>query len=114
MQSPQNIDVNCRGMQCPAPILSIARAARGLKKDPAVLHVYADDGDFPADVEAWCRTAKADLRWGDKDSDGAFHAIIAVNGARLPAAAPPGSPPPPPPSPFRRGAPGPACTTAPK
>lgn len=88
-----NVTVNCRGMQCPAPILQIAKAARSTAAKPAVLHVYADDCDFPADLEAWCRTAKAELAWADKESDGAFHALVALNGASLPRAeTPPAAP----------------------
>ena len=86
MTAVQSVDVNCRGMQCPAPILQIAKAARGVAAKPAVLHIYADDCDFPADLEAWCRSAKAELRWAPQESDGAFHGVVALNGASLDAA----------------------------
>ncbi len=51
--------IDCRGMQCPAPILHLAKAARRAAGAPTVLEVLADDADFPSDLAAWCRTSKA-------------------------------------------------------
>lgn len=79
------VELDCRGMQCPAPILQIAMAAREVAPRPAVLHVYADDRSFPGDLEAWCRTASAGLKWSEPAADGAFHGVVALNGAPLPS-----------------------------
>ncbi len=72
--------IDCKGMQCPAPILHIAKAARQLGKQPAVFEVLVDDGDFPNDLEAWCRTSKNQLV-ELAESDGIYRATIALNGA---------------------------------
>lgn len=93
-------NVDCRGMQCPAPVLHIAKNAREVSSKPAILNIFADDADFPADLEAWCRTAKAKLKWDAEEADGAYHAVVALNGAAFegetpaPAAAPPAAAPP--------------------
>ncbi len=72
--------IDCKGMQCPAPILHIAKAARQLGTQPAVFEVLVDDGDFPNDIEAWCRTSKNQLV-ELAESDGIYKATIALNGA---------------------------------
>ena len=72
----ETIDVNCVGMQCPAPILEVARAARAAK-GPLILEVRADDGDFPVDIEAWCRSTGARL-FGVERKGSAFVASILI------------------------------------
>ncbi|MCB9647956.1 MAG: DsrE/DsrF/DrsH-like family protein [Deltaproteobacteria bacterium] len=76
------VKVDCRGMQCPAPILEIAKAARSVANQPAVLEIIADDDDFPNDVEAWCRTTRAELKTMRRDEQG-HRAVIALNGAQF-------------------------------
>ncbi len=51
--------IDCRGQQCPQPILSVARTAR--KLGGGVLEVLADDPAFRLDIESWCRSAGATL-----------------------------------------------------
>lgn len=75
----QPILVDCRGMQCPAPILEIAKTARRVAPEPALLEILADDDDFPTDLEAWCRSAQAELRGIDQES-GWHRAVVALNG----------------------------------
>ena len=43
-----------RGRACPAPIVELMRAVRGMV-DGDTVEVLADDRAFPADVTAWCR-----------------------------------------------------------
>ncbi|MCB9682606.1 MAG: DsrE/DsrF/DrsH-like family protein [Alphaproteobacteria bacterium] len=84
--APDVITVDCRGMRCPAPILAVARAAKAVGPAPAFLQVMADDGDFPTDLRAWCRSTGAEL--GDIVQDGTtFTADVRLNDAR-PAPAP--------------------------
>ncbi len=52
--------VDCRGLQCPAPILETAKAARKLANG-GVLRILADDDAFPLDIKSWCRSSKATL-----------------------------------------------------
>jgi tRNA 2-thiouridine synthesizing protein A len=46
--------LDVRGRACPAPIVELMRAIRGLV-DGERVEVIADDRAFPADVAAWCR-----------------------------------------------------------
>ncbi len=89
----ESVTVDCRGMQCPAPILHLAKTARQAAGKPVLLEVMADDTDFPMDLEAWCRTTRASLHAMTSEA-GVHRAIIGLNGAALPAA-PPASPSPP-------------------
>lgn len=49
-----NIDLDCRGMNCPMPIVRVSRAVREVALGDT-LTVTADDPSFQADVEAWVR-----------------------------------------------------------
>ncbi|MDP3276755.1 MAG: DsrE/DsrF/DrsH-like family protein [Deltaproteobacteria bacterium] len=53
--------VDCRGMQCPAPILRLAEAARKFKDTGETLVILATDDDFPTDLKAWCRSTKSEV-----------------------------------------------------
>lgn len=101
MNAPsKQITLDCCGLQCPAPILQIARTARSNTSGPVVLTVTADDQDFPVDVRAWCRTAQATLL-REEEVGGVFTVWLGLNGASaMPQPAPdptPALPPPPPP-----------------
>lgn len=76
------VAVDCVGMKCPAPILQVAKAARKAE-GPSVLAVSADDGDFPVDIEAWCKSTGATL-FSIDDDGGTFEALIGLNGATSP------------------------------
>lgn len=52
--------LDCRGMQCPEPIIRISKVMRTLEPELA-LHVLADDPAFPMDVKSWCRNTGAKL-----------------------------------------------------
>ena len=75
-----SLTVDCRGMQCPAPILRLAETARKFKYNPTSLTVLATDEDFPMDLEAWCRSAKASITSISRDG-GEIHAVVALAGA---------------------------------
>ncbi len=91
MPSTQMID--CRGQQCPAPILATARAAKSLGRDGGTLEILADDDAFPLDLESWCRSSGASLL-DLQNRDGAHRALVRVGAPTVKAA-----PPPPPPRP---------------
>lgn len=46
--------LDMRGRACPAPIVELMRAVRGMHNGETV-EILADDRAFPADVAAWCR-----------------------------------------------------------
>jgi TusA-related sulfurtransferase/peroxiredoxin family protein len=49
--------LDCRGKQCPEPVLALARHARA--HGGGEVDVIADDPAFAADVAAWCRSSGA-------------------------------------------------------
>ncbi len=51
--------LDCRGKQCPEPVLALARFAR--TSPGGEVEIIADDAAFSADVEAWCRSAGASI-----------------------------------------------------
>lgn len=69
--------VDCRGMQCPAPILAVAKKAQQLGKQGGLLEIVATDEQFPSDLKAWCRASKAQLI-NVEHGDGEIRAIVAV------------------------------------
>jgi peroxiredoxin family protein/TusA-related sulfurtransferase len=87
--------IDCRGQQCPAPILKLSEAARAHRSTGATLTVLATDADFPVDLEAWCRTTKSTLLRLEQEQDGVIRAQIRLAGGKsqaptptLPAASP--------------------------
>lgn len=73
------LQLDCRGMECPQPILEIARAARSNPK--ATLEVVADDDAFQMDVESWCRSAGAQLASFENEA-GVYRAVITLGAPR--------------------------------
>jgi TusA-related sulfurtransferase len=49
-----NVDLDCKGLNCPMPIVKISRAMKELQTG-VTLTVTASDPSFKADVEAWVR-----------------------------------------------------------
>lgn len=76
--SPPSTVIDCRGMQCPAPIITTAKAAKELAPSGGVLQVIADDEAFPLDIRSWCRSTKATLLQFDQRADG-YYATIKVS-----------------------------------
>ena len=61
--------LDMRGRACPAPIVELMRAIRGVD-DGDTVEVIADDRAFPADVAAWCRKTNNALVKLDTRADG--------------------------------------------
>lgn len=69
-----NVDLDCKGLNCPMPIVKISRAMKELQ--PGVtLTVMASDPSFKADVEAWVRKMNQKLT-SFSDVDGIQTAVI--------------------------------------
>jgi len=47
-----NVDLDCKGLNCPMPIVKISRAMKELQPG-STLTVTASDPSFKADIEAW-------------------------------------------------------------
>jgi peroxiredoxin family protein/TusA-related sulfurtransferase len=73
--------VDCRGLQCPAPIMRVADTARQLAATPRAFEVLASDPDFLVDLEAWCRATNAKLVSHQREAEGVTRAVVAMKGA---------------------------------
>lgn len=52
--------LDCRGMRCPEPIITLAKLAR--ESGPGqLIEIQADDDAFPIDLKAWAKSAKAEV-----------------------------------------------------
>ena len=66
-------NLNCRGLQCPGPILQLFQQMKSAVSGDTVTIEVTDHG-FKKDIEAWCRKTKNELvSLEEKDK-----AIIAV------------------------------------
>lgn len=54
-----DLELDCRGMLCPAPVIAAARAYRELRVG-GVIAVAADDTAAEVDIPAWCRLTGAE------------------------------------------------------
>ncbi|MGI6603604.1 MAG: SirA family protein [Firmicutes bacterium] len=52
--------INCRGMQCPGPIVQLFQATKQAAAGD-ILVIEATDGGFKRDVQAWCRKTGNEL-----------------------------------------------------
>jgi TusA-related sulfurtransferase len=55
MEDVQEIELDCRGMKCPRPIIELAKAKRNASEG-SIIKIIADDLAFESDVKAWCQT----------------------------------------------------------
>lgn len=76
--SNQATILDCRGQQCPAPILALSKKARGMAADGGLVEILADDAAFPLDLRAWCRSAGAELVQLSEDDDGYNRGLVRV------------------------------------
>ncbi len=77
--APEALQLDWRGLKCPAPIINTAKAARKLRGKYGRLEILADDDAFPMDLESWCRASKAEVLSIESRGDGVYQAVVAVN-----------------------------------
>ncbi|MDF9715944.1 sulfurtransferase TusA family protein [Nocardioides sp. ChNu-153] len=70
-------ELDCRGLPCPAPVLALAKAARG-RPDGTELAVVADDPAARVDVPAWCRMRGHRFLGEDRAADGVARYRVAL------------------------------------
>ncbi|NPV70956.1 MAG: sulfurtransferase TusA family protein [Firmicutes bacterium] len=68
--------VDCRGLQCPGPLVDLARAAKSAAKGDVIV-VDASDFGFKKDVRAWCAKTGHTLE-NVEETDGIIRARIVV------------------------------------
>ena len=66
--------LNCRGMQCPGPIMELFKQMKTAQSGDTVTISVTDIG-FKKDIEAWCRKTKNELQSLVEDA-GVITAII--------------------------------------
>jgi tRNA 2-thiouridine synthesizing protein A len=84
------LEIDCRGLICPAPIIELARHIV-LVSPGGTLAVVATDAAARADVAAWCRMTGHEYVGEEVADDGAPRYVVRRS---LGAAKPPGRPSP--------------------
>ena len=69
------VELDCRGMLCPAPIIELARRVREVAVGGLVA-VVADDVAARHDVPAWCRMKAHDYVGEDAATDGTPRYVV--------------------------------------
>lgn len=52
--------INCRGLQCPGPIVQLFKAAKSCAAGD-IMNIEATDLGFKKDIAAWCKKTKNEL-----------------------------------------------------
>jgi TusA-related sulfurtransferase len=63
------VELDCRGLACPAPVIDLARALRDLPIG-ATVAVLADDVAARTDIPAWCRMREQEYLGESAAADG--------------------------------------------
>ena len=79
--NPVSEHLDCRGQQCPQPILTTAKAARQMRgRGGGVIEIEADDDAFPLDIRSWCRSSGSELVGVTSDPSGRHLAVVRIPG----------------------------------
>jgi tRNA 2-thiouridine synthesizing protein A len=62
-----NVDLDCRGLLCPLPVIKLAKALPTVAIGDTVT-VLADDPAAATDIPAWCRMRSQDLLSADENT----------------------------------------------
>jgi len=54
------INLNCKGMQCPGPIMQVFKAAKDANPGD-IINVKVSDRGFSKDIQAWCKKTGNEL-----------------------------------------------------
>ena len=78
MTSP-DLELDCRGMLCPRPIIELARRIGDVPVG-AVVAVVSDDAAAAYDVPAWCRMRQQEYVGADTAEDGVARYLVRRTG----------------------------------
>ena len=79
--SAESVELDCRGLRCPAPVIRLARLAARLP-DGTTVEVACDDPAALTDVPAWCRR-RGHEHAGRRDApDGVPVLVVVLRGVR--------------------------------
>lgn len=70
-----DLELDCRGMLCPRPIIELARRIGDVPVG-AVVAVASDDAAAAYDVPAWCRMRKQEYVGADTAADGVARYLV--------------------------------------
>jgi TusA-related sulfurtransferase len=80
MDDNKGVNLDCRGMKCPRPIIELARARRNASPG-TIISIIADDLAFESDVKAWCQTTGNKIIDFDKEEN-TVKALIEICGVK--------------------------------
>ncbi len=55
-----DIHLNCKGLQCPGPIMQVFKASKEASLGD-VIHIKVTDRGFSKDIQAWCKKTGNEL-----------------------------------------------------
>lgn len=55
------VNLNCKGLQCPGPIMQVFKAAKEAQSGD-VINVKVSDRGFAKDIQAWCKKTGHELQ----------------------------------------------------
>ncbi len=70
-----DLELDCRGMRCPLPVIRLANAIGDVEVGQVVA-VAAEDAAARSDVPAWCRMRKHEYVGEDTAPDGAPRYLV--------------------------------------
>jgi len=54
------INLNCKGLQCPGPIMQVFKAAKEAQSGD-IINIKVSDRGFAKDIQAWCKKTGNEL-----------------------------------------------------
>lgn len=81
------VEIDCRGMLCPKPMLYMNRAMRDAPR-PSLLVISADDTAFPSELEAWCVATQTQLLSLEQTSGGCIATVMLPDHSAVSQSAP--------------------------
>ena len=75
MSEPAALELDCRGLRCPQPIIDLARALPDVEVG-ALVAVVATDAAARYDVPAWCRMREQEYVGAHDLEDGATRYLV--------------------------------------
>jgi tRNA 2-thiouridine synthesizing protein A len=67
--------LDCKGLQCPMPVIKTAQAIKGIDSGQ-VLELLATDPGVEPDMKAWTSRTGNELLGIERDGDEVFHVLI--------------------------------------
>jgi tRNA 2-thiouridine synthesizing protein A len=67
--------LDCKGLQCPMPVIKTAQAIKGIEAGQ-VLELLATDPGVEPDMKAWTSRTGNELLGIERDGDEVFHVLI--------------------------------------